>query len=207
MPSRGSSPYNLASPDAGIAQTVEQRIRNAKVGGSIPLSGTNKFQTKSPVLVTGLFVFADRALLCAIVPKTRRWARHCADQEAGAKGVVSSDSTALLRHACAFATIARLTGTSTKEQPGAPRAGCFAPATAVWGQPGRENKANRTAAASRDCWRRQDPHARSAAGSPRCMQQWLAQVPTRTTGSCRAFDGNLTSIPVDSLFHRNLSRT
>jgi hypothetical protein len=25
---------------AGIAQLVEQRIRNAKVGGSIPLSGT-----------------------------------------------------------------------------------------------------------------------------------------------------------------------
>jgi hypothetical protein len=32
--------YNRVSPDAGIAQTVEQRIRNAKVGGSIPLSGT-----------------------------------------------------------------------------------------------------------------------------------------------------------------------
>ena len=27
-------------PDAGIAQSVEQRIRNAWVGGSIPLSGT-----------------------------------------------------------------------------------------------------------------------------------------------------------------------
>ena len=29
---------------AGIAQTVEQRIRNAKVGGSIPLSGTNRIK-------------------------------------------------------------------------------------------------------------------------------------------------------------------
>ena len=29
--------------NAGVAQLVEQRIRNAKVGGSIPLSGTNKF--------------------------------------------------------------------------------------------------------------------------------------------------------------------
>ena len=27
---------------AGVAQLVEQRIRNAKVSGSIPLSGTNK---------------------------------------------------------------------------------------------------------------------------------------------------------------------
>jgi hypothetical protein len=27
---------------AGIAQSVEQLIRNEKVGGSIPLSGTNK---------------------------------------------------------------------------------------------------------------------------------------------------------------------
>ncbi len=28
---------------AGVAQSVEQLIRNEKVGGSIPLSGTNKF--------------------------------------------------------------------------------------------------------------------------------------------------------------------
>lgn len=31
--------------DAGVAQLVEQRIRNAKVGGSIPLTGTiTRFQ-------------------------------------------------------------------------------------------------------------------------------------------------------------------
>ena len=29
-----------ASAQAGVAQLVEQRIRNAKVGGSTPLSGT-----------------------------------------------------------------------------------------------------------------------------------------------------------------------
>lgn len=30
----------MRRPHAGIAQLVEQRIRNAKVGGSTPLSGT-----------------------------------------------------------------------------------------------------------------------------------------------------------------------
>src|SRR3978361_2010155 len=48
--------HNLASV-AGIAQSVEQRIRNAKVGGSTPLSGTKWNQALSPVLATGLFVF------------------------------------------------------------------------------------------------------------------------------------------------------
>ena len=33
----------MCIPRAGIAQLVEQRIRNAWVGGSIPLSGTNRF--------------------------------------------------------------------------------------------------------------------------------------------------------------------
>ena len=38
---------------AGVAQSVEQLIRNEKVGGSIPLSGTN---FKSPVVpAAGLF--------------------------------------------------------------------------------------------------------------------------------------------------------
>jgi hypothetical protein len=32
---------------AGVAQSVEQLIRNEKVGGSIPLSGTK--QTKAPL--------------------------------------------------------------------------------------------------------------------------------------------------------------
>ncbi len=31
--------------NAGVAQLVEQRIRNAKVGGSIPLSGTKYSKT------------------------------------------------------------------------------------------------------------------------------------------------------------------
>ena len=33
-----------ASAQAGVAQLVEQRIRNAKVGGSTPLSGTTTIQ-------------------------------------------------------------------------------------------------------------------------------------------------------------------
>ena len=33
-----------ASAQAGVAQLVEQRIRNAKVGGSTPLSGTITIQ-------------------------------------------------------------------------------------------------------------------------------------------------------------------
>ena len=34
---------------AGIAQSVEQLIRNEKVGGSIPLSGTNINQSSTSV--------------------------------------------------------------------------------------------------------------------------------------------------------------
>jgi hypothetical protein len=53
------SPYNSAFPVAGIAQTVEQRIRNAKVGGSIPLSGTNRFKQKAQSLRLG-FLLSSR---------------------------------------------------------------------------------------------------------------------------------------------------
>ena len=31
----------ISAPHAGVAQLVEQRIRNAKVVGSTPISGTN----------------------------------------------------------------------------------------------------------------------------------------------------------------------
>ena len=43
---------------AGVAQLVEQRIRNAKVGGSIPLTGTKVISTteQSPDF-SGLFVY------------------------------------------------------------------------------------------------------------------------------------------------------
>lgn len=34
---------------AGVAQLVEQRIRNAKVGGSIPLTGTMFFLLFNPL--------------------------------------------------------------------------------------------------------------------------------------------------------------
>jgi hypothetical protein len=35
-----TAPYNAPLFRAGVAQLVEQRIRNAKVGGSIPSTGT-----------------------------------------------------------------------------------------------------------------------------------------------------------------------
>jgi hypothetical protein len=43
-------------PPAGIAQSVEQLIRNEKVGGSIPLSGT---RSHGYILKTGLTVCTD----------------------------------------------------------------------------------------------------------------------------------------------------
>ena len=39
---------------AGVAQSVEQLIRNEKVGGSIPLTGTSKIKARSDA---GLFHF------------------------------------------------------------------------------------------------------------------------------------------------------
>jgi hypothetical protein len=41
---------------AGVAQLVEQRIRNAKVNSSIPFTGTNPFDKPRPAL--GFFVGA-----------------------------------------------------------------------------------------------------------------------------------------------------
>jgi hypothetical protein len=45
---------------AGVAQSVEQLIRNEKVGGSIPLSGTNKIKHLAPLTRRG-FVASDPA--------------------------------------------------------------------------------------------------------------------------------------------------
>ena len=48
---QGPSRYNPQPHciGAGVAQTVEQRIRNAKVGSSILLAGTNKQAAHSDV--------------------------------------------------------------------------------------------------------------------------------------------------------------
>jgi hypothetical protein len=48
-----ASPYNsaLTSVPAGVAQLVEQRIRNAKVTSSIPVIGTNCIRTAHTDLV------------------------------------------------------------------------------------------------------------------------------------------------------------
>src|SRR5687768_14054489 len=48
---------------AAVAQLVEQRIRNAKVGGSTPLSGTNSFASSTIVLGVSMF---NHKLLTAI---------------------------------------------------------------------------------------------------------------------------------------------
>ena len=45
---------------AGVAQSVEQRTRNAKVAGSIPVSGTNTLKASSDV---GLGVLARNLIL------------------------------------------------------------------------------------------------------------------------------------------------
>jgi hypothetical protein len=52
---------NERNNGAGIAQTVEQRIRNAKVGGSIPLSGTSRFKQKAQSSRLGFLLSARNA--------------------------------------------------------------------------------------------------------------------------------------------------
>lgn len=47
---------------AGVAQLVEQRIRNAKVGCSIPLTGTTEFLKSLGTLCFEAFVFLDPAI-------------------------------------------------------------------------------------------------------------------------------------------------
>jgi hypothetical protein len=39
--------YKAARPDAQVAQSVEQRTENPRVGGSIPPLGTKLFQARS----------------------------------------------------------------------------------------------------------------------------------------------------------------
>ncbi len=48
--------YNLTL-SAGVAQSVEQLIRNEKVGCSIHLSGTNKINNLANLSRVGFFVF------------------------------------------------------------------------------------------------------------------------------------------------------
>ncbi len=57
--------YNAASLGL-VAQLVEQRIENPRVGGSIPPQAT-KNQAKSPVNMTGLFAFLVCLFLLGIV--------------------------------------------------------------------------------------------------------------------------------------------
>ena len=53
---------------AGVAQSVEQRIRNAKVGGSIPFSGTRLDKKRSSENL--VFVFSDDLFLLRRLFKT-----------------------------------------------------------------------------------------------------------------------------------------
>ena len=45
---------------AGVAQSVEQLIRNEKVEGSIPFSGTNKINNLASDALRGFVVFGSR---------------------------------------------------------------------------------------------------------------------------------------------------
>ena len=53
---KAASPRYNAPSFGLVAQLVEQRIENPRVGGSIPPQAT-KIQAKSPVRKTGLFAF------------------------------------------------------------------------------------------------------------------------------------------------------
>ena len=54
---------------AGVAQLVEQRIRNAKVGGSIPFSGTRLDKERSSENL--VFVFSDDLFYCGVCSRLR----------------------------------------------------------------------------------------------------------------------------------------
>ena len=62
----------LGPKEAGIAQSVEQLIRNEKVGGSIPLSGTKKIKHSGQLARVGLFVSRVRVAtstgFCTVYP-------------------------------------------------------------------------------------------------------------------------------------------
>ena len=49
---------------AGVAQSVEQLIRNEKVEGSIPFTGTNRFKHLGHFFRGGLFAFQNPQALC-----------------------------------------------------------------------------------------------------------------------------------------------
>lgn len=54
---------------AGVAQSVEQRIRNAKVGGSIPFSGTRLDKERSSENL--FFGFSDDLFYCGVCSRLR----------------------------------------------------------------------------------------------------------------------------------------
>ena len=54
---------------AGVAQSVEQRIRNAKVGGSIPFSGTRLDKERSSENL--VFGFSDDLFYCGVCSRLR----------------------------------------------------------------------------------------------------------------------------------------
>ena len=61
-------------PDAGVAQLVEQLIRNEKVGGSTPLSGTKKPReiNKLRSRLVRLFAFRGCATVCQLCQEAVR---------------------------------------------------------------------------------------------------------------------------------------
>ena len=54
---RGTCGRRIAPKHAGIAQLVEQRIRNAKVVGSTPIAGTKNIKHLGQPLGVGLLLF------------------------------------------------------------------------------------------------------------------------------------------------------
>ena len=63
--------------DAGVAQLVEQRIRNAKVGGSTPSTGTKFSSSFIPSVVFSGWLYG-----CAVTAQTTTSALPAADEEA-----------------------------------------------------------------------------------------------------------------------------
>jgi hypothetical protein len=59
---------DMPAANAGVAQLVEQRIRNAKVGSSTLLAGTNSVSDTAPVMAlpAPLVVAAARAAIVGV---------------------------------------------------------------------------------------------------------------------------------------------
>ena len=69
---------------AGVAQSVEQLIRNEKVGGSIPLSGT---RIKKPAMNCGLyFMCRSSGVTGCYVVRVHSGDTICGDLDAAAMG-------------------------------------------------------------------------------------------------------------------------